>query len=90
MLCGKHGEKMPDIRGFYRTNPGSDEPYDVYQFEGERVHLSRVTPNVTVSGTSKIDELDSWEPAAFLTSNVNPKAKASFQELWNAAHAKRP
>jgi hypothetical protein len=74
---------MSDLQGFYRTHPGADKPYDVYQFEGDRVRLKRVTPNATLSGSPKIDEITDWTPAEFLGGNVNAKAKTAFQTLWN-------
>jgi hypothetical protein len=46
-----------------------------------------VTPNATLSGSPKIDEIDEWEPANFLVSKVNPKAKSALQKLWNDKNA---
>jgi len=68
--------------GFYRTNPGTDVPYEVYQFDGKRVRLMLVTPNATLSGSPKIKEISEWEPAKFLGENVNAKAKTAFQKIW--------
>jgi hypothetical protein len=87
MLGAKPGEEMSDPQGFYRTYPGPDEPYEVYQFDGKRVRLKLVTPNATLSGSPKIDEIDEWEPANFLVSKVNPKAKSALQKLWNDKNA---
>ena len=80
---------MTSPEWFCRTHPGPDQPYEIYQFEGGRVILKRVTPNAMRSGSPKIDEIARWTPANFLCGDVNPRAKSEFQKLWNALNAPR-